>query len=183
MPRCKKNFVSGSIVVRFGNAENNLIMGKATFLDPRFKTKGFSSEDNLKKVTEKIQSEIVYLIKKAQSEGAEIKNDNITSETKNPLKETDDTQDIIWQDFDITIKSSNITKNSPTATAIAEINMYSEETNLNRKENPILWWSERQKIYPWLSILAKKYLSIVETSVPCERVFSKAGQMKLVHIP
>lgn len=55
--------------------------------------------------------------------------------------------------------------------------MYSEEINLDRKKDPLIWWADRQKIYPWLSKLAKKHLCIVATSVPCERVFSKAGQV------
>lgn len=61
--------------------------------------------------------------------------------------------------------------------AIAEIKMYSEEANLDRKKDPLIWWSERQRVYPWLSQLAQKYLCICATSVPCERIFSKAGQI------
>ncbi|XP_030763197.1 zinc finger BED domain-containing protein 1-like [Sitophilus oryzae] len=164
------NSLLASITVRFGNPENNLIMGKASFLDPRFKTKAFDSEDSLKRVKNNIQDEVVALIKK------NLQNNNVTEMSTNTeiLENNDD--DIIWQDFDHCVKTSlHIT--SPVAIAIAEIKMYSEEANLDRKKDPLIWWSERQRVYPWLSQLAKKYLCICATSVPCERIFSKAGQI------
>ncbi|XP_050093827.1 uncharacterized protein LOC126576562 [Anopheles aquasalis] len=37
--------------------------------------------------------------------------------------------------------------------------------------------AKRKTIYPALSTFAQKYLSVPATSVPCERIFSKAGQI------
>lgn len=45
-------------------------MGKSTFIDPRFKNKGFSSDDSLKRVKEKLQDKIVALIKKTRRENS-----------------------------------------------------------------------------------------------------------------
>lgn len=33
-------------------------------------------------------------------------------------------------------------------------------------ENPLKWWKKNSNLYPEVSVLAKKYLSIVATSVP-----------------
>ncbi|CAG9840793.1 unnamed protein product [Diabrotica balteata] len=164
-----------SITTRFGNPENNTIMGKSSFLDPIFKTKGFNNDDCLKKVKDRLQEELVEIIKKSQQDDTVPEPSNDTHQL--PLTETlsTETDDIIWQDFDNLVKSSN-TVTSPTAVAIAELKMFSEEANLERKQNPLLWWKEREKIYPWLAVLAKKYLSVLATSVPCERVFSKTDQ-------
>ena len=54
-----------------------------------------------------------------------------------------------------------------------EIEMFdSEEPS---KEDPLMWWSKRELLYPVLSKVAKKYLAPPASSVPSERIFSTAG--------
>lgn len=46
------------------------------------------------------------------------------------------------------------------------------------KENPMFYWSKQYtKIYPTLSKVARKYLPVVATSVPSERLFSRVGNI------
>lgn len=45
----------------------------------------------------------------------------------------------------------------------------------NLSDKPLHLWNNIQTVYPNLSKLAIKYLSVVATSVPSERLFSKAG--------
>ncbi|KAK7158565.1 hypothetical protein R3I94_005021 [Phoxinus phoxinus] len=54
---------------------------------------------------------------------------------------------------------------------------YSEEKFIPRDKDPLVWWQEHHQTYPGLSKLAVKYLGTVATSVPAERVFSKAGEV------
>lgn len=55
------------------------------------------------------------------------------------------------------------------------VKQYLESRFINRNEDPINYWREHSKIFPRLYTLAKKYLAIPATSVPSERLFSKAG--------
>ena len=54
-----------------------------------------------------------------------------------------------------------------------EICRYKGEEHTN--ESPLSWWNNCKRRYPLLSRLAKQYLAILATSVPCERIFSAAG--------
>lgn len=54
---------------------------------------------------------------------------------------------------------------------------YLEEPLVNRDGDPLKWWLEKKHLYPNLYNLAVQKLCIVATSVPCERIFSKAGQI------
>jgi len=41
--------------------------------------------------------------------------------------------------------------------------------------NPLNWWNKHEKKYPQIAKLARKYLSVIGTSVSCERIFQKSG--------
>lgn len=44
-------------------------------------------------------------------------------------------------------------------------------------DSPTEWWSNNHGRYPLLSQLARRYLAVPATSVPCERAFSTAGHI------
>lgn len=50
-----------------------------------------------------------------------------------------------------------------------------QEQIINLSEDPLQWWREHKHIYPRLYEIVKEVLCITATSVPCERIFSKAG--------
>ncbi|KAL4103902.1 hypothetical protein QTP88_019219 [Uroleucon formosanum] len=83
--------------------------------------------------------------------------------------------DSIWNDFDEEVRSKLISTN-PTSAAIVEVDKYLQERLIPRHENPLKWWKDNQNVYPCLFELMKKRLCVLATSVPCERIFSKAGQ-------
>jgi hypothetical protein len=56
----------------------------------------------------------------------------------------------------------------------SEIDLYKRE-RVQADVNPLDWWRSNSSKYPRLSILARRYLAIPGTSVPSERIFSKAG--------
>jgi len=58
---------------------------------------------------------------------------------------------------------------------ILELDRYLAEPLLKRTEDPLAWWHERKLLYPRLYLMVCRRLCVVATSVPCERIFSKAG--------
>ena len=45
------------------------------------------------------------------------------------------------------------------------------------RNDPLAWWKTHRTIYPRLYVLTLRYLVLVMNSVPCERLFSKMGQI------
>lgn len=69
------------------------------------------------------------------------------------------------------------TSGSNQSTAIIEMDRYLAEPPLLREGDPLYWWKAHAAAYPILSKLAKASLCFVETSVPCEQIFSQTGLM------
>ena len=58
---------------------------------------------------------------------------------------------------------------------MSEVSRYKAEPLLNLDEDVLLWWKHHAPSYPYLTKMARKYLGIIATSVPSERLFSTAG--------
>ena len=57
-----------------------------------------------------------------------------------------------------------------------ELNTYFDSNPPGDEVVPLEWWKNHAMEYPILSKMAKDYLSIMSTSVPCEQFFSIAGK-------
>ena len=58
-----------------------------------------------------------------------------------------------------------------------EVLLYLQEPTPNINTNPLEWWEKNGTRYSRLLTVALKYLGIPATSVPPERIFSKAGEI------
>lgn len=157
-----RNLYDG-IVARFPSVEMNLGITIPTFLDPRFKKRGIVSKEGYTQTKAKVQQLIANLVRE----------ENYAAPLPEvvPVKEN-----LIWGEFD---KQNlvDISVSTPSSTAIIELRQYCEEPTIDRHESPLEWWQKRELVYPRLAILAKRYLCLVPTSVPSERVFSRAGEL------
>lgn len=82
----------------------------------------------------------------------------------------------MWSDFD---QSAALLSgdNTNTSGCMVEKDRYLKEALLPRNRDPLLWWHERTIFYPKMAPVMRRRLCVMATSVPSERVFSKAGQL------
>ncbi|XP_018377324.1 PREDICTED: zinc finger BED domain-containing protein 1-like, partial [Trachymyrmex cornetzi] len=154
--------------VRLGNIESSTTLSICTFLDPRFKMLAFSNTsaaEHAKKIV------VSSLMNSMDIEHTRYTNINANNRSLNQNKSEDELS--VWYKFD-NIALSKPTK-TPMSRALIEIQRYVDDVEiLPRQENPNSWWKENAQYFPYLSNLAKRYLCALGTSVPCERLFSKA---------
>lgn len=87
-----------------------------------------------------------------------------------------------WAIFDEII-GQNSTHGTPLSKAIKEIEMFLADEMLPRINRegqwncPLQWWKNHRHVYPNLTKLFISKCNIVATSVPCERMFSKTGNI------
>ncbi|CAH1383323.1 unnamed protein product [Tenebrio molitor] len=150
---------------RFKNDDTNEIMAQATILDPRFKQLGFSNRSKYEAARTQLKSKIC----------------SILVPTLNLIEQNEDTptpsasSSSLWAEFDQQVEKQKAVSN-PTAAGIIKFDKYLNEPLIYRTQDPLMWWNQRKDVYPRLYELVKGRLCVLATSVPCERLFSKAGQ-------
>ena len=83
---------------------------------------------------------------------------------------------MLWGAFDADNKT---TKSDSTKDCIdLEMKKYLALPRIKRNEDPIQWWHTVGRVqFPMLFLGAQKYQCMTATSVPSERVFSRAGNV------
>lgn len=82
----------------------------------------------------------------------------------------------LWHRLDTSVMEARKTQNV-TADATVEVQRYLSEPNISRLEKPLEYWERQKFLYENLYRLALAFLCTPASSVPCERVFSKAGEV------
>ena len=154
---------------RFSNSEKNFSLSASTFLDPRFKSLTFKNSETTEMTKRKLMREM-QMTKQNENEGHPDEPLSGNQETSPTISKG------IWASFD-NKREKLQQERSAASSCIAEMRRYSEELIIARRENPLEWWQKRGSNLESLNRLAKKYLGIVATSVPSERLFSKAGEV------
>ena len=155
----------------FSDVESEKFSLYSTFLDPRFKDILLSKE-----AKQTVHDEIEDVIKKSEPMATdnEKKDEKKNDEKKNNEKEKGEAQ--FWDDFDNQRKKEQREQTGKSAIDV-ELSRYIEGPLCDRKSDPLNWWKENEMNFPNIAKLAKTYLAIPATSVPSERVFSKAGEI------
>ena len=166
-PFCQE--LTTQMATRFAGIEEKNVLAIATLMDPRFKKIPFSSDSAIERMKQRIISD-ASAFAQALAEPATAQQDleNSAVPTENPVWEVFDEQAAL---------STSRSRNNPNINALSELEQYFKLPILPRKEDPLLWWKQNSHVFPMLQSVACVYLSTVATSVPSERLFSKAGEL------
>lgn len=142
---------------RFGLIEFNNLAALATILDPRFKNIHFQDANACGRAIQKLKTFI---------------KDDTTMSTSGSEDET------AIEDFDFWSHHEQLAvgqKRRRASSKADEVSIYLANPVCALKANPLEEWEDLKPVFPALYKQARIYLNIVGTSVPCERLFSKAG--------
>ncbi|KAK3872140.1 hypothetical protein Pcinc_022761 [Petrolisthes cinctipes] len=159
---------------RFSNVEANYSLAAPTFLDPRFKKVPFSNKAMADQAQRRIETEMCSVPQQNLAQFEEPDDPGIIhvpSPNEEPTEEAG-----LWSWFG---KKANHQERHRTSVVDAALEMrhYAEGKLMTRTDDPLEFWKMHSLEYPRLSAIAKKYLCIPATSVPSERLFSKAGEL------
>lgn len=149
--------------VRFKNIENHCILGKATILDPRFKTYGFQEQYAADKHVKQLDFELEQLSPKTSST-----TDNSESGPPPPKRKPESE---FWK---VLSKRKAESEKAKKSTA-SELYVYLAEEIEDFSIDVFSWWGRNSLKFPLLSQLAFKYLCGTATSIPSGQLFTKTG--------
>lgn len=151
---------------RVTDATEPTVLGAAT--DPRFKQLKWLSEEEKQQVHREVTALAESLASAGEDEGG--------SEAASPIKraKTDREKErdlLLSMDEDDGEPSQG---GASANTTECELDDFLKDRS-RVDSGPLDWWRQNAHRYPKLATVAKRFLSIPDTSTPSERIFSKAG--------
>ncbi|CAD7093244.1 unnamed protein product [Hermetia illucens] len=170
-----KNNIFAEWNKRFLNIEQNQLFATATILDPRFKNLHFDDKAALGSVIWKLSNELRKDLIESESDSDAPSHSSGSKENEYSL--WDDHHKMVQEAWK-SRKKSRIVEELDTPNSIPpEFSVYLKQPVVRLKDSPIEVWTEIVHKDSSLLKMVKKYLCVMATSVPCERVFSASGNI------
>lgn len=155
-----KQSILNSIKKRFGQTEFNSHIAVACLLDPRFKNLHFRDASACGKAIHKLKE----LISCETNKSSESSEDDTTSQQ---------------MEFDFWLPHKELVhgrgKERKTQIQLDEVSLYLQNPVCPLNSDILVQWEEMKSIFSLLYKQARGFLLVAGSSVPCERLFSKAG--------
>ncbi|XP_054091451.1 zinc finger BED domain-containing protein 4-like isoform X2 [Zeugodacus cucurbitae] len=156
-----KDVVLNQFDRRFGYIEHSFLLAASTLLDPRFKIIHFKDPLALSPVIKFLRTEIT------------VADDTMETGSESSVESVENEFDL-WAPHK-TLVHKRRRKDNDFTSPQDELSFYLNCQVLELSGNTIDAWEEMKTVYPKLYGLSKKYCHLLGTSVPAERLFSKAG--------
>lgn len=155
-----KDVLHAEIVKRFGQIEQVKPITVATILDPRFKNLHFSDPVACSSAMAERRRLSKPDMSSSESEGEVTSGDNVESYD-------------FWAHHKMLAHGQKRKKNSSFTND--ELSLYLSNPVSPLKSNPLELWEDIKTVFPMLYKQSRISFTMVATSVPSERLFSKAG--------
>ncbi|XP_057688365.1 zinc finger BED domain-containing protein 4-like [Corythoichthys intestinalis] len=165
-------FLQRQLREKLNQLQSMSIMFLATLLDPRFKKVGFFSPSKAAEAEKRLTMECAAIMSRTASSTSSSLS-SPSSSSSEPSQSVGGSK--LWHHFDASVHQARTT--NVTANATVEVQKYLGAPNIPRVESPLQYWESQKYTLPTLYKLAVSYLCTPASSVPCERVFSKAGEI------
>ena len=176
---------------RYQSSLVTMLLCSASFMDPRFKSLPFISTDYRAEVHGNIKQQAIALTNSKSNTEASDKQVAGTDSASGSgssckkHKHHDETWSIIlgpmFSEESKGKRDSNTSaidaQDSQEQAVDKEFQKYLAEDLISIDDNPLKWWKNNQFRFPILAKVAKQFLCIPATSVPCERLFSTSGKI------
>lgn len=159
------NKLKEGLTTQCSDLEANDVICQSVLLDPRLKKRGFP-ENSFNTAYSSLLKEVIA-----------IKREKINKmyDTKSLMQYTKPEYFIdMWSEFR---ENGRPPDQNLTPDATVEIDVFLSEAYVNMKDDPMTYWGDKmnQEKFPALFELARNRLCVPATSIPCEHLFSKAG--------
>lgn len=156
-----KDNTQATMAARFLNFEQSQLLSMSTILDPRFKKVHFEEPLAVATTLKNIDSKL----------------NKISIEVPVSKSQTQTDKNSIW-DFHDSLPHQALTSRTDDFSRNLELEQYLQLPRIPRKDNILTYWKSVETTFPSLSKMALKQLSVIATTVPSERLFSRAGFIK-----
>ncbi|XP_063792088.1 E3 SUMO-protein ligase ZBED1-like [Pseudophryne corroboree] len=156
----------GGMKRSFGTVEHVFLLAVATFLDPRFKNMYFSDPTTLSK-----QVRFFRYSMNSSDSGSSSESDDVLVASNYLF---DDHNRMVQKDRQQFKATSSCSPMSD------ELSLYLGSPVEKIKVNPLRYWKQMQTTYPNLTMVAKRCLTSVATSVPGKWLYTKDGEMESI---
>lgn len=152
--------LQAELIKRFGQIQCVTPIAISTLLDPRFKNLHFNDANACSRAMSALRNLMRNDASSSESEG------------EAPPEKTYD----FWATHRELVQSQGHKKKKTAhGNTGDELSLYLANPVVSLNFNPLEQWEDMKNIFPMLYKQARMHFSIVATSVPCERLFSKAG--------
>ncbi|BET02152.1 hATC [Nesidiocoris tenuis] len=152
---------------RFKKVEFSSSFALCTVLDPRYKDLFFKDKSASEKIKKHLRMLTIVRIQETQKHNPP---------PALPAMQTSSAVSA-FQILRNLIEEVRPPQMNSTAKAIKTIDAFFADDMLGENEDPLTWWREHKCAYPELAHIFRSRCNIVASSVPCERIFSKSGNI------